>query len=1046
MARKKLQKVFALLLTASMTMSLLSVTAFADKNGENGTSDSSNSPEVVEEHTHNDHNDGWYCQVVSEAPLTCGKEEHTHDDSCYEQILTCTKEEMEGHTHSLEAGCYELTCSEEESAGHTHDSSCYEEILICEDESEEHVHSDACYQEQLVCDQEESAGHTHSLADCYELTCEKEEMEGHAHDASCYDRGELLCDKEEHTHDDSCYGEVEYSCIHIEYDTATKTLTATGTGDFPEEEHSSGYWYSPALWHKNWYYQAENVVIGEGITSLPTNAFYGNTRLKSVSLPSTLTAIGAYAFNNCTALTSVTMAGTESDTADLVLKGVYLRELCFANSGLTSLHLTECSGGFYAFSDCAALSQVTMTDCNFEDEADGMFFGSAITTVAIDGGSVSRAFNECTSITQVTINGCELIGQDAFSGCTGIKNLTIENCGTIADWAFTSCTGLETLTLINCDEVKSSAFIHCSALKTLNVTGDTLIYGNAFQKCNALETVTLDGCTQIGSAAFANLPALKTVNISDTVRLIGNGAFEGCSALTGELDLSSVEQINARAFENCTSITKITVSPDVTLGYSNIFSSVLVDTNGNSMNDRIKGILDGSFEMSDAPEIHEIAPDGWTSSKVGYENAAEDYNDNTQITKEARWANTAKTTADVQVKAYYTVRPQMDFVFVLDCSNSMAGSTSSGNAKFYEMISKVIDVSDELLAEGPQDTRVAVTGYAGNGQSFTSGKFYTDIDELETYALSIEDEDSFTDFSGGLSEALKLVQSNGDRDTTVILISDGKPESSGTTPDSYYGYKEAEAIKNAGAQIFGVLQSTTNADAVKVMEKISTDGKCFASSDLEGFSKAVNDAIGAAFTTYTLVDTIDPAFTLDESSIRVSAGTYEVGKDEDGNTTITWTITGVPFTTHTMTFQEKLNQVDDSYPTGSFDTNEGDALLQGPEGGDPVNAVETPVLTRDEDDGGSSGGGGGGDRDDDDDDDPTDIPDENTPTTDLPDVPSTDLPDENTPTTDLPEEDVPMAEVPKTGDMTTLWLALSALSGTGLAGVTFLGRKKREEA
>lgn len=38
MARKKLQKVFALLLTASMTMSLLSVTAFADE---------------LEEHAHN---------------------------------------------------------------------------------------------------------------------------------------------------------------------------------------------------------------------------------------------------------------------------------------------------------------------------------------------------------------------------------------------------------------------------------------------------------------------------------------------------------------------------------------------------------------------------------------------------------------------------------------------------------------------------------------------------------------------------------------------------------------------------------------------------------------------------------------------------------------------------------------------------------------------------------------------------------------------------------------------------------------------------------
>ena len=94
------------------------------------------------------------------------------------------------------------------------------------------------------------------------------------------------------------------------------------------------------------------------------------------------------------------------------------------------------------------------------------------------------------------------------------------------------------------------------------------------------------------------------------------------------------------------------------------------------------------------------------------------------------------------------------------------------------------------------------------------------------------------------------------------------------------------------------------------------------------------------------------------------------------------------------------------------------------------------------------GGGGGGDDDDDDDDDGgTNIPDENTPTTD---VPGTDIPDENTPTTDVPgtdleDPDVPLADVPKTGDMSALWLALSALSGTGLAGVTFLGRKKRDE-
>lgn len=56
-----------------------------------------------------------------EKVLTCEKEEHTHDDSCYESVLICTEEAEE----------------------HEHDDSCYEDKLICE--KEEHTHDDSCY-------------------------------------------------------------------------------------------------------------------------------------------------------------------------------------------------------------------------------------------------------------------------------------------------------------------------------------------------------------------------------------------------------------------------------------------------------------------------------------------------------------------------------------------------------------------------------------------------------------------------------------------------------------------------------------------------------------------------------------------------------------------------------------------------------------------------------------------------------------------------------------------------------------------------------------
>ena len=49
------------------------------------------------------------------------------------------------------------------------------------------------------------------------------------------------------------------------------------------------------------------------------------------------------------------------------------------------------------------------------------------------------------------------------------------------------------------------------------------------------------------------------------------------------------------------------------------------------------------------------------------------------------------------------------------------------------------------------------------------------------------------------------------------------------------------------------------------------------------------------------------------------------------------------------------------------------------------------------------------------------------------------------PGTDIPEENPPKADAPETGDISVLWLALTGLSGSGLAAVSFLGRKKRDE-
>ncbi len=70
------------------------------------------------------------------------------------------------------------------------------------------------------------------------------------------------------------------------YDTETKTLTISGTGDMTD--YNSDYEHP---WNG-----VENVIIEEGITNVGNHAFYNEKKLNYVELPSTIKRIGTYAF------------------------------------------------------------------------------------------------------------------------------------------------------------------------------------------------------------------------------------------------------------------------------------------------------------------------------------------------------------------------------------------------------------------------------------------------------------------------------------------------------------------------------------------------------------------------------------------------------------------------------------------------------------------------------------------------------------------------------------------------------------------------------
>lgn len=203
----------------------------------------------------------------------------------------------------------------------------------------------------------------------------------------------------------------------------------------------------------------------------------------------------------------------------------------------------------------------------------------------------------------------------------------------------------------------------------------------------------------------------------------------------------------------------------------------------------------------------------------------------------------------------------------------------------------------------------------------------------------------------GLQKALELAKENANRNTVVVFLSDGAP-TAGTSGDQY-GTTAAAAINELNVPIYGVLHSPTakgTEDAEKRMNDVCD--YVYRSTDTESFGNAMNSAFAAAYGNNTVTIPVNARdFNID--NLNASAGTVEY---RDG--VITWTLSGMPFTQHTLTYNMTLNEESATrIGTYEYGLNNGDAHFgdTGASAGlnlslsrtvvDPVNPTPTPEPT-----------------------------------------------------------------------------------------------------
>lgn len=172
----------------------------------------------------------------------------------------------------------------------------------------------------------------------------------------------------------------------------------------------------------------------------------------------------------------------------------------------------------------------------------------------------------CKSLTTIHLPSSlqKLSGTGTFSGASALMDITLPEGIAITEGStFSECTSLKSITLpASITTIPSYMFAGCSALERVTAKGTITAIGNsAFKSDTALtEIPDLSQVTSIGDRAFYGCSALKTVDLH-SVTTMEYGAFQGCDALSGEIDLSNLEEIPGHAFCYDPNITSVITCP-----------------------------------------------------------------------------------------------------------------------------------------------------------------------------------------------------------------------------------------------------------------------------------------------------------------------------------------------------------------------------------------------------------------------------------------------------------------------------------------------------
>ncbi len=166
------------------------------------------------------------------------------------------------------------------------------------------------------------------------------------------------------------------------------------------------------------------------------------------------------------------------------------------------------------------------------------------------------------------------IGDNAFKNNDMIRNIYIPDSVTsIGENAFYDCDQLTSVFIPDSvTSVGSSCFYSCNNLTYAKLPQNMdVVSSNMFYECKKLETVVFGmNVTEIGAWAFYNCSQLK-VDLPGNIVKIGVGTFENCKSLTEITIPKSLTECDWRIFSGCSNLKTIKFEKGITTIPANLF-------------------------------------------------------------------------------------------------------------------------------------------------------------------------------------------------------------------------------------------------------------------------------------------------------------------------------------------------------------------------------------------------------------------------------------------------------------------------------------------